>query len=417
MDLRRRRRVDRLAAVGRHLHVDAAEIDDLGIVRIDAHLAEVHRTRVVVVHLPPRRARIVGPIEAGRRVVQRLTPAAARSAAGRGAWSLFGAARWCAARRACAAAGRRRRPFDQRVQNARALAINVDADASERSLGDAALQPRPRLAGVGRFPDATARATAVHAACGAAPLIRRRVEDLVVGRIHHEVVGARVVVDLQDLLPRLAAVDRFVDPALAARPPEAAGRRDEDDVVCSRIDDDAADVAGGAEADVGVGLAAVGRLVDAVAPRCALTVVRFTGPDPDEIRVVLRHGDVADRHEALILHLRLERRPVVRGLPHAAVAGADVEDRRVRFVNGEVGDPARHAGRPDRAEVERVERPVAMRRGGRYWRLRCASDERLAGEDDDEQRGEGDETILPHERRPPENENRWCEIIERSRIG
>ena len=57
---------DRLAAVERQVQADAAEVDDLGIVRIDAHLAEVHRPRVGVVHLPPRRAAVVGAVEAGR---------------------------------------------------------------------------------------------------------------------------------------------------------------------------------------------------------------------------------------------------------------------------------------------------------------------------------------------------------------
>ena len=36
VDRRGRLRVDRLAAVGRHLQVDAAHVDDFGIVRIDA---------------------------------------------------------------------------------------------------------------------------------------------------------------------------------------------------------------------------------------------------------------------------------------------------------------------------------------------------------------------------------------------
>src|SRR6185295_765609 len=127
----------------------------------------------------------------------------------------------------------------------------------------------------------------------------------------------------------------------------------------ARVDDDAIDVARGRQPHLRPGLAAVDRLVDAVAPRRALPVVRLAGADPDEIGIALRDGDGADRDEALVLELRLERRARRGRLPHAAVRGADVVDRRVRFVDGEVGDAARHRRRPDRAEVQRVERTAA----------------------------------------------------------
>ena len=97
------------------------------------------------------------------------------------------------------------------------------------------------------------------------------------------------VVDLQHLLPGRAAVGRLVDAALAAGPEERAGRRDEHDVVVDRIDDDAVDVPRLAQPHVAPRLAAVGRLVDAVAPRRALAVVRFAGADPDEVGILLRH--------------------------------------------------------------------------------------------------------------------------------
>ena len=106
----------------------------------------------------------------------------------------------------------------------------------------------------------------------------------------------------------------------------------------------------------GVRLAAVGRLVDAVAPRRALAVVRLAGADPDEIGIALRDRDVADRHQPLVLELGLERGAVVDGLPHAAVRRADVEDRRVGLVDRQVRDAPRHRGRPERPEMQRFER-------------------------------------------------------------
>src|SRR5205807_2993196 len=120
---------------------------------------------------------------------------------------------------------------------------DVEGDAAERSFRKTGLQACPVFAAVGGLPDAAAGAAAVHAARGASALIRGGVEDLIIRRIHHEIVRARVVVCFQHLVPRLATVGRFVHAALAARSPEAAGRGDEYGVVVPRIDRDAVDMA------------------------------------------------------------------------------------------------------------------------------------------------------------------------------
>src|SRR4029079_9912840 len=328
-----------LAACVGVVQADAAHVDHVRIVGVDAHLAEIHRARVDVVHLAPRGAAVIRSIEAGRGVVD-ADGRAASAAATAASLRRFFRARLCAAGRAgaartlraarrplrtgpAAAAAARRRAFDRRIKNVGALAIDVEADAAERSFGQAGLQPRPRVAAVGGLPDAAARTDAVHAARGAPPLIRGGVQDAVVGRVDDQVVGAGVVVDLQRLLPRLAAVGGLEDAALAAGAEQRPGRRHPDDVVVARVDDDAVDVLRRLEADVAVGLAAVRGLVDGVAPRRALSGARLAGADVDEIGVVLRHGDVADRHQAHVLELRLERGAAVDGLPHAAVRGAD----------------------------------------------------------------------------------------------
>src|SRR5262249_47054709 len=156
---------------------------------------------------------------------------------------------------------------------------------------------------ISRFPDPALWTAAVHAALGPPPLISCRVEDLMIGRIHHQIIPAGVIVDLQYLLPRSAAIAGLVDTSLAARTPEATRNRDKDDILVPRIDGDAADVAGGAEAHVCITLSAVHRFVDAVAPRCALAIVRLACADPHKVRVALRDGEIADRHQPLILHL------------------------------------------------------------------------------------------------------------------
>ena len=403
--MRRRRHVGGhgLSAVDGLVEPDAAEIDHVRVVRVDADLAEVHRPRVGVVHLAPRRARIIRTIETGRQrgdaglgasPAARLGARLTASRCGR-AGAFLGAARRPSARSAPAGC-EQRRPLDRRVEDARLAAVDIHGDASERPLRQAALELAPGGAAVRRLVEPAARAAAVHAARGPPALIHRRVQDLAVGRIHHDVVRAGVIVDLEHLRPGLAAVGGAVDAALAARAPQAPGGRHEHDVVVARVDDDPVDVLRGAKPHVGVGLPAVGRLVDAVAPRGALAVVRLARAHPDKIGVALGNGHVADRHQPLVLELRFERGAVVPGLPHAAVRRGDIVDGRVGLVDGDVGDAARHRRRPDRAEVERIERACGRSCGGRRGGLLGPSNGHRAGQHQSERQRDADETCVLH---------------------
>src|SRR5437868_13395647 len=111
----------------------------------------------------------------------------------------------------------------------------------------------------------------------------------------YEVVGTGILVAFEDDGPSAAAVGRLVDATIAAGPEEWSNRRDEHDVVIRGIDDDAIDVLGVAKAHVLERRSAVGRFVNAVAPRGALAVVRFAGADPNEVRFRLGDGEGADR--------------------------------------------------------------------------------------------------------------------------
>ena len=51
-------------AIHGHLEADATHVDAIGTVRVDAHLAEVHRTRVVRARPAPRHAAVVGAVGA-----------------------------------------------------------------------------------------------------------------------------------------------------------------------------------------------------------------------------------------------------------------------------------------------------------------------------------------------------------------
>src|SRR5262245_48197974 len=75
------------------------------------------------------------------------------------------------------------------------------------------------------------------------PLIGCGEKCLRILRVHDDIGRARVVVDKQYFLPRLAAVDGFKNAALGVRTPEMSYCRDIDNVRVRRMDDDAADVA------------------------------------------------------------------------------------------------------------------------------------------------------------------------------
>ena len=123
------------------------------------------------------------------------------------------------------------------------------------------------------------------------------------------------------------------------------------------MDEDAPDVLAALEPHVPPGVSAVDGLVDAVAPAGRLPVLRLPGADPDQVRVRLVEGDVADGARGLVVEDRRPRGAVVPGLPDAARAGADEEDLRLRLDHREVRDAAAHERGPELAVLE-------MREGG-----------------------------------------------------
>ena len=136
-------------------------------------------------------------------------------------------------------------------------------------------------------------------------------------------------------------------------------------------------------------LPAVGRLVDAVAERRALAVVRFARADPDDVRVLLADGQVADRRRRVGLEDRRPRRAVVDGLEDAARGEAEVDDRRVALDDGDVVDAAADVGGADRPEAEvlqqRIVGPVDGRRLGRRRRRRLRERAKAERRDDREE--------------------------------
>src|SRR5262249_14094303 len=272
-------------AVGRFGDVQSAGINDLGIARINANLAVIHRAVVVVTHQTPGLALVVRAPDAASLRVWRLIGlrllAAAKTAAAR---LLFTAARPAA-----------RSDFDLRVDDVRVRARDIEADAPQQDFGySGAFELGPRLAGVNRLPDCAAGTAAIEPPVRAAALVRRGVKRLRVNRINHDVGQGGVFVNELDVGPRLTAVGGLVDATFFVRTEQTSERRDINRIRVLRINDDTRDGLCLFQPDVSECLAAVGRFIDPVAESGTLAVVRLARADPDDIRIGLANGDVAD---------------------------------------------------------------------------------------------------------------------------
>ena len=311
---------ERLRAVDRLRGVLAADEDDLGVRRIDANLAVVHRAVVLVGHERPRLALVVRSPDAARVRIRRRRRVAAPATASACARTAAAPAGPAPPRPPTAAsAGRRSRSARRSRSDSTARCRGRSRPITPRGQ-TAARELPPRLAAVARLVDAAARPAADEAARRPAPLIRRREQDVRVRRIDDEIGGAGVVVDEQRLRPRLAAVGRHEDAALRVRPEQMSDRRDPDHVRVLRMDDDARDRLRFAQADVRERHPGVGGLEHAVTERRALPVVRLAGADVEHARIRRRDRDVADRVRAVAVEDRLEGGAVVDGLPQPAGA-------------------------------------------------------------------------------------------------
>src|SRR5262249_55124394 len=138
---------------------------------------------------------------------------------------------------------------------------NGESDAPELFVGQAGGDFLPGLAAVGAAMDRALGPAVDEGGKRSAALIRRRDDDVGVARVEDDVADTGVLGDLQHLVPGLAAVGRLVEAAIAAGRPERSLCGDVHRIAILRIDDDAPDVFGGFQADVGPRSAAVLALV------------------------------------------------------------------------------------------------------------------------------------------------------------
>ena len=104
------------------------------------------------------------------------------------------------------------------------------------------------------------------------------------------------------------------------------------------------------------GRAGIGRLVDAVAVADAALVVVLARREPDDVRVLRVDDHRAERIRAVGLEDRRPGVAAVLGLPQVAGADRDVPHVGVLRIDRDVGYPARRQARPNRPELEVLER-------------------------------------------------------------
>ncbi len=323
-----------LAAVVRAVRRGVQDVHAVGVRRIHGQLAEVPAAApdaLVARHLRPRRARVVGAVE----------PALLRVHDGVDAPAVGGR--------------------------------HGDADAPEALGRQPRRQRLPRRAAVGRLEDAAARAVRrrVDAPRRTPRVPERGVHDLRVLRVELQVDRADVLVLVEHLLPRGAAVAGAEDAAVGVRAVDVAERGDEHHVRVLGVHDHPPDVPRVVEADVRPRLPGVGGLVHPVAERVLRPHVGLARAHVDDVRLGRRHANRADRADGLRVEHRVPRAARVQRLPDAAADRSEVEDSGLaRHARDGVHAPGPE--RPDQppAEAGVQARVVCLRRHQREARRR-----------------------------------------------
>ena len=158
-----------------------------------------------------------------------------------------------------------------------------DVDLALDAVGQPVGEFLPGVAAVGRFVQTAVLAAAAEAPRGSADLPHGGIDDARVERIESDVDGSCAIADVQDSLPRLAAVGRSIETALGVWAEHMSERGDIDQVGVVWMDGDAPDLAGVAQTDVGPGLSGVDGPIHAVAMREVAPHVRPTHADVDNV--------------------------------------------------------------------------------------------------------------------------------------
>ena len=196
--------------------------------------------------------------------------------------------------------------------------------------------------------------------------------------IEGDVDASGVFVFVENFLPGLAAVGGAEDTAFGVWSVGMAESGYENDFGIAGIDDDFADGAAVAQADVLPGLASVERLVDSVAVTDVAADAGFAGADINGIAIGIGYGEAADRTTTLFIEHWDPALGAVGGLPDSAAGGAEIVGGGIAGDSG-CGERASAAEGADQAVLHAFEEFVfglvgfvvgglLVRGYGRRWR-------------------------------------------------
>ena len=240
------------------------------------------------------------------------------------------------------------RGFDQRVHAFRIRGREVEIDLPDEARGQARGELGPRLAAVGRLVDAGAALRFAAADDGPGLALtepERRVDLVRVRGVHHHRRGPEGVVDIEDLLPRLASVGGAIDASFRVWSPGNALRAHEHHVRVFGMDAHVADLSHLSKPNRSPRLPAVIGPIDTLSEDHVAANAVAARADVDHIRIRLGHFDRADGSGVeKAVSCGLPGDAVVRGLEDPAARRAEVERPGLFSMPGHGGDPTAPRG-------------------------------------------------------------------------
>src|SRR5579862_2771049 len=163
----------------------------------------------------------------------------------------------------------------------------------------------PVLAAIGCLVDSAARSSFDKVPGPSIPVPSGRVNDVRISGIHRQVDNARMIVQLEHLIPGLATIGRLVDSSFRVLAVEVAEHADVDRVLVSRVDQDFADMLAFRQPHVLPSLPFVRRLENPGSRIARALTVVLPGSDPDGF-AVLAEREIADSAARIAVEYRLE---------------------------------------------------------------------------------------------------------------
>ncbi len=216
--------------------------------------------------------------------------------------------------------------FDERVNDVGLGAGNRNADAAERTFGDAvAFDALPGGSVVARTVEAILGSATVERPRSAVAFPHCGEEHMRILRIEDDVDSTGAVVKIEDFFPSLTTVARSENPAFGVGAVGMAKSCDESNIGIGGMDNDGTDVASVFQSNVVPGFAAIVRAVDTVAKGNVAANAGFATAHIDHIGIGIGDSNGANGRGGLLLEERIPSVASVSGFPNASADSTKIE--------------------------------------------------------------------------------------------